>query len=178
MEVGARPVSNMADWSRRRWQQRDARHCPRDAGDHWLYGAELCQTVGRSVCFHSKRGWPFRAAQPCQRRGRRSYLRFGDKWPQVLEYSYGTNIVCWHSVTPAWVNRMSPGRALIRRSTKPQFILIGGDESGIGKEIATGVGAPLQGLAYNLIREIQAVGLGWDRTPPWGLKAPPHGENC
>ena len=47
----------------------------------------------------------------------------------------------------------------------------------IGVNLAAGISAPLQGLAYNLIPETQAVGLGCDRAPLWGLKAPLPGEN-
>jgi hypothetical protein len=55
---------------------------------------------------------------------------------------------------------MFPGRALKGRSTKSRFSPTDGDEAGIWKEIAAGLSAPLQGLAYNLILETQAVGLG------------------
>ncbi len=39
----------------------------------------------------------------------------------------------------------------------------------VGKEIAEGLSAPLQGLAYRLILKTQAVGLGYVSTPLWGL---------
>jgi hypothetical protein len=71
---------------------------------------------------------------------------------------------------------MFPGGALKGRTTKPRWRPAVVNELGTWKEIAAGVSAPLQGLANALILETQAVGLGCDRVPLWGLKAPPPRE--
>jgi len=49
---------------------------------------------------------------------------------------------------------------------------------GVGNETVEGLRAPLQGLAYCLIRKTQAVGLGSVSTPLWGLTHQLPNGNC
>jgi len=58
----------------------------------------------------------------------------------------------------------SPEGAIYESTCRP----LRGDDSGIWEEIAVGVSAPLQGLAYCLILGTQGVALGFVSMPLWG----------
>jgi len=81
------------------------------------------------------------------------------------------------SFSPLYVTQQETHHRVVSLQEEFRKLL---DAHGIGQAVRVGlkrIVASLQASADKLIPETQAVGLGYDRAPLWGLKAPMPAKN-